>query len=36
MTRTQKFIYAQRFVGEPKLTDFKLVSEELQPLEENG
>ncbi len=32
----KKYIYAERFVGEPKLTDFKLVEEELPPLKENG
>lgn len=32
----KKYIYAERFVGEPKLSDFKLVEEELHPLKENG
>lgn len=36
MTRANLFAYVQRFAGEPKLSDFKLLSEELPPLEENG
>lgn len=36
MTRAQKFLYVKRFAGEPKSSDFQLISEELQPLEENG
>lgn len=36
MVRAKKFIYAKRFEGEPKLTDFKLVEEELPELQEGG
>lgn len=36
MTLAKKYIYAERFVGEPKLSDFKLVEEELSPLKDNG
>lgn len=32
----KKYVFAERFVGEPKLSDFKLVEEELPPLKENG
>lgn len=32
----KKYVYAEKFVGEPKLSDFKLVEEELPPLKENG
>lgn len=36
MTTAHKFIYAKRFDGEPKLSDFELASETLPPLGENG
>lgn len=36
MTRADKFVYVQRFAGEPKLSDFKIISEELPELEDNG
>lgn len=32
----KKYVYAERFVGEPKLSDFKLVEEELPALKQNG
>ncbi|KAJ6640884.1 Prostaglandin reductase 1, partial [Pseudolycoriella hygida] len=35
MVVAKKYIYVERFVGEPKLSDFKLVEEELPPLKEN-
>jgi len=34
MVKTKKFIFAKRFVGEPKADDFTLVEEELPPLKE--
>lgn len=36
MVVAKKYVYAEKFVGEPKLSDFKLVEEELPPLKENG
>jgi hypothetical protein len=36
MAKTKKFIFARRFVGEPKEDDFTLVEEELPPLKEGG
>lgn len=36
MAKAKKFIYASRFVGEPKLTDFRLEEEELPALKPNG
>lgn len=36
MVKAQKFIYAKRFVGEPKTSDFQLVDEELPALKDNG
>jgi hypothetical protein len=36
MVKTKKFIFARRFVGEPKEDDFTLVEEELPPLKEGG
>lgn len=36
MVKAKKFIYENRFVGEPKLTDFKLEEEELPALKQNG
>jgi hypothetical protein len=36
MVKTKKFIFAKRFVGEPKADDFTLVEEELPPLKEGG
>jgi len=35
MVVAKKYVYAERFVGEPKLSDFKLVEEELPPLKQN-
>jgi NADPH-dependent curcumin reductase CurA len=35
--KAKVFIYAKKCVGEPKLTDFKLIEEELDdPIESNG
>lgn len=36
MVKAKKFVYATPFVGEPKVTDFQLVEEELPELQENG
>lgn len=36
MVKAQKFVYKQPFVGEPKVTDFQLVEEELPELKDNG
>jgi hypothetical protein len=36
MVKTKKFIFAKRFVGEPKEDDFTFVEEELPPLNEGG
>jgi hypothetical protein len=36
MVKTKKFIFARRFVGEPKEDDFRVVEEELPPLKEGG
>lgn len=36
MVKAKKFIYKTPFVGEPKVTDFQLVEEELPGLQENG
>lgn len=36
MVKAKKFLYAKRFVGEPKPSDFELVEEELPALKENG
>lgn len=36
MVKAKKFIYKTPFVGEPKVTDFQLIEEELPALEENG
>jgi hypothetical protein len=36
MVKTKKFIFARRFVGEPKEDDFKIVEEELPPLKQGG
>lgn len=32
----KKYVFAEKFVGEPKPTDFKLIEEELPSLKENG
>jgi prostaglandin reductase 1 len=34
MVQAKKFIYASAFKGEPKLSDFKLVEEELPALKD--
>lgn len=36
MVKARKFIQAQKFVGEPKLTDFELQDEELAALNDGG
>lgn len=36
MVKAEKFIYAKRFRGEPKLTDFELKTEELPSLQDGG
>lgn len=36
MVKAQKFIYAKKFVGEPKETDFTLETEELAPIKDGG
>jgi hypothetical protein len=36
MVKTKKFIFARRFVGEPKEDYFTVVEEELPPLKEGG
>lgn len=36
MVKAQRFVYAKRFVGEPKETDFTLETEELAPIKDGG
>lgn len=36
MVQAKKFIYAKRYEGEPKVTDFKFVEEDLPPLKDGG
>ena len=36
MVKAKKFLYKTPFVGEPKVSDFELVEEELPELKENG
>lgn len=36
MVKAKKFLYKTPFVGEPKVTDFELVEEELAELQDNG
>lgn len=36
MVNAKKFLYKSPFKGEPKVTDFQLVKEELPDLQENG
>lgn len=36
MVKAQKYMYVNSFVGEPKITDFQLVDEELPTLKDNG
>lgn len=36
MVKAQKFIYARRFEGEPKPSDFDLQEEELPPVKDGG
>ena len=36
MVKAKKFLYVTPFKGEPKVTDFQLVEEELPELKENG
>lgn len=36
MVKAKKFIYKTPFVGEPKVTDFQLLEEELPELKQNG
>lgn len=36
MVKAQRFVYAKKFVGEPKETDFILETEELQPIKDGG
>jgi len=35
MVLAKKYLYVQRFVGEPKFSDFKLIEEELPPIKDN-
>lgn len=34
--QAKKFVYAKKSEGEPKLTDFKLVTEDLPELKDRG
>lgn len=36
MVKAKKFVYTTPFVGEPKVTDFELVEEELPAVGDNG
>lgn len=36
MVKAKKFLYTTPFVGEPKVTDFQLVEEDLPELNQNG
>ena len=36
MVKAKKFVYAHPFEGEPKISDFQLVEEELPALQNNG
>lgn len=36
MVKAKKFVYATAFQGEPKVTDFQLVEEDLPDLKDNG
>lgn len=36
MVKSKKFIYAKRFDGEPKISDFELIEEELPALQDGG
>lgn len=36
MVKAKKFIYAKRFDGFPKITDFRLEEEELPELKDGG
>lgn len=36
MVKAKKFIYKTPFQGEPKVTDFELVEEDLPDLQQNG
>lgn len=36
MSKAKKFVYAKRFVGLPKLTDFQLEEEDLPELRHGG
>lgn len=36
MVKAHRFVYAKKFEGEPKLTDFTLEEEELPALNEGG
>lgn len=36
MVKAKKFVYVKRFEGEPKLTDFELVEEDLPALQNGG
>lgn len=36
MVKAQRFVYAKKFVGEPKETDFTLETEELAPIKDGG
>lgn len=36
MNRTKRFVYAKRFEGLPKITDFQLVEEDLPELKDGG
>lgn len=36
MVIAKKFVYVSKFVGEPKLSDFKLEEEQLPDLKDDG
>lgn len=36
MVKAKKFLYVKRFDGEPKITDFELVEEELPDIKDGG
>lgn len=36
MVKAHKFVYARKYVGEPKESDFTLESDDLAPIGDNG
>lgn len=36
MVKTHRFVYAKKFAGEPKETDFTLETEDLAPIQNGG